>query len=103
MRGMNDLVRQAQLMQKKMSDLQKDLSEREIETQSGGGMVRVVVTGGQDIKSISIDKTVVNPEDVDMLQDLILAAVNDALRQAKEMNNQEMSQLTGGMNIPGLF
>jgi len=103
MRGMNDLVRQAQLMQKKMADLQKDLSEREIEAQSGGGMVKAVATGSQDIKSITIDKTVVNPDDVEMLQDLVLAAVNDALRQAKEMNTQEMSQLTGGMKIPGLF
>jgi len=103
MRGMNDLVRQAQLMQKKMADLQKDLSEREIEAQSGGGMVKVVATGAQDIKSITIDKTVVDPGDVEMLQDLILAAVKDALRQAKELNTQEMSQLTGGMNIPGLF
>jgi nucleoid-associated protein EbfC len=103
MKGMNDLVRQAQIMQKKMADMQKDLAEREIEAQSGGGMVKAVVTGGQEIKSLTIDKSVVDPNDVDMLQDLILAALNDALRKAKELNSQEMSQLTGGMKIPGLF
>ena len=103
MRGMNDLMRQAQLMQKKMTALQEELEERSIEASSGGGMVRVVCTGKQELKSISIDPAAVDPEDVDMLQDLILAAVNEGVRKSKEMVEEEMSKLTGGMKIPGMF
>ncbi len=101
--GMNDLVRQAQMMQKKMAAMQEELQTKTVEASAGGGMVTVVASGGQDILSISIDPAVVDPKDVDMLQDLVLAAVNEALKKAKDMVQGEMGQLTGGMKIPGLF
>jgi len=103
MKGMNELVRQAQIMQKKMSKLQDDLADRTVEGTSGGGMVVATVTGSNELKGIVLDKTVVNPEDVEMLQDLILAAVNDGVKKAKEMMEQEMGQITGGIKIPGMF
>lgn len=103
MRGMNDMLRQAQMLQKKMSKLQDDLAEREVSGTAGGGMITVVCTGKQEIRSIVIDKNAVDPEDVEMLQDLVLAATNDALRKSKEMAESEMGALTGGMNIPGMF
>ncbi len=103
MKGMNELVRQAQIMQKKMSKLQDELADRTVEGASGGGMVKAIVSGSNELKGIVIDKTVVNPEDVEMLQDLILAAVNDGVKKAKEMMEQEMGQITGGIKIPGMF
>ncbi len=101
--GMNDILRQAQMMQKKMAQMQEDLKTRTVEASSGGGMVTVTASGAKEILSLSIDPAVVDPEDVDMLQDLILAAVNEALKKATEMVEGEMGQLTGGMKIPGLF
>ncbi|MFP4111288.1 MAG: YbaB/EbfC family nucleoid-associated protein, partial [Desulfonatronovibrio sp.] len=103
MKMMNDLVRQAQMMQKKMAKMQEDLNTKEVEASSGGGMVTVKANGAQEIIGIKIEKDVVDPEDVEMLQDLVLAATNDALKRAKDMVQAEMSQLTGGMKIPGLF
>ena len=103
MKGMGDMMRQAQMMQKKMQQMQEDLNKRTVEATAGGGMVTVVATGAQDIVSIAIDKAVVDPGDVEMLQDLVLAAVNDALKKAREMQQSEMSALTGGLKIPGLF
>ncbi|SIN88154.1 YbaB/EbfC family nucleoid-associated protein [Halodesulfovibrio marinisediminis] len=103
MRGMNDMLRQAQMLQKKMTKLQDELAEREVTGTAGGGMITVVCTGKQEIRSITIDKNAVDPEDVEMLQDLVLAATNDALRKSKEMAESEMGALTGGMNIPGMF
>lgn len=103
MRGMNDLLRQAQLMQKKMEKAQEELGLKTVEAGSGGGMVKVVCNGKQEIQSIVIDKNAVSPDDVDMLQDLVLAAVNEALRLSKEMVEQDMNALTGGMKLPGLF
>ena len=103
MKGMGDLVRQAQMMQKKMSQMQDDMAKRTVEASAGGGMVTVTVTGAQDVVAIKIDKSVVDPNDVDMLQDLVLAAVSDAIKKSKEMAAAEMQQLTGGMKIPGLF
>ncbi len=100
---MNDLVRQAQMMQKKMAKMQEELNSRVVEASAGGGMVTVSANGAQEILQITIEKEVVDPEDVEMLQDLILSATNDALKRAKEMVQSEMSQLTGGMKIPGLF
>lgn len=100
---MQDLVRQAQMMQKKMAKMQEELNSRTVEASSGGGMVTVRVTGGQEVVDIRIEKDVVDPEEVEMLQDLILAAANDALKRAREMVQNEMAQLTGGMKIPGLF
>ncbi len=100
---MQDLVKQAQMMQKKMAKMQEELNAREVEASAGGGMVTVKVNGGQEVLEVRIEKDVVDSEDVEMLQDLILAATNDALKRARDMVQGEMSQLTGGMKIPGLF
>ena len=103
MRGMNDLMRQAQIMQRKITQLQEELATKTVEATSGGGMVTAVATGARTITEIRIDPSVVDPADVEMLQDLVLAAVNDALKKAEEMNSREMGQLTGGVKIPGMF
>lgn len=102
MPNMGQIMKQAQKFQTKMAKLQEELSERIVEASAGGGMVTVVANGAQDVLSISIDPEVVDREDVEMLQDLIMAAVNDALNKAKNMMNEEMGQLTKGMNIPGM-
>jgi DNA-binding YbaB/EbfC family protein len=102
MKGMTNMMKQAQKLQAKMLKLQEELAEKTVETSAGGGMVKVVANGKQQIVAIQIEKEVVDPEDVDMLQDLILAAVNDALQKSQEMVSAEMSKLTGGLNIPGL-
>lgn len=101
--GMNELVRQAQLMQRKIAKLQEELGERTVEASAGGGMVTVKATGKQDLVSITIDPSVVEAKDVEMLQDLVLAAANEALKNAKDMVQSEMGKITGGMNIPGMF
>jgi DNA-binding YbaB/EbfC family protein len=103
MKGMGGVLKQAQKLQCKIVKLQDELAEKTIEASSGGGMVKAVATGKQQITSIEIEKEVVDPEDVEMLQDLILAAVNDALEKSQEMVSNEMSKLTGGMNMPGLY
>ncbi len=103
MKGMGNLMKQAQKLQTKMLKLQEELADRTVETTSGGGMVKVVANGKQQIVMIEIEKEVVDPDDVDMLQDLVLAAVNDALTKSQEMVSSEMSKLTGGMNIPGMM
>jgi hypothetical protein len=100
---MNDLLRQAQVMQTKMSKLQAEMAERTLEATSGGGMVKVTVSGKQEVKAIVIDPKAVDPNDVEMLQDLVLTAVNEGLRQAKDMMEKEMGALTGGLKMPGLF
>ena len=102
MKGMGNMMKQAQQLQKKMMRLQEELGERTIESTAGGGMVKVVANGKQEVLSIEIEKEVVDPDDVDMLQDLILAAVNDALQKSREMVSGEMGKLTGGLGIPGL-
>jgi len=102
MKGMGNMMKQAQKLQAKMMKMQEELGSRTVEATSGGGMVKVVADGKQQIVSIQIEKEVVDPDDVDMLQDLVLAAVNDALSKSQEMVSSEMSKLTGGMNIPGL-
>jgi len=99
---MGNMMKQAQKLQAKMMKMQEELGSRTVEATSGGGMVKVVADGKQQIVSIQIEKEVVDPDDVDMLQDLVLAAVNDALSKSQEMVSSEMSKLTGGMNIPGL-
>jgi len=95
-------MKQAQKLQKKMLQAQQDLATKTVEATSGGGMVKVVANGAQKIESIVFEKEVVDPEDVEMLQDLVLAAVNDALKKSQDMVSTEMGKLTGGMNIPGL-
>jgi hypothetical protein len=102
MKGMANMMKQAQQLQSKMMKLQEELAEKTVEASAGGGMVKVQVNGKQQIVSLEIENEVVDPDDVEMLQDLILAAVNEALAKAQEMVSTEMSKLTGGMNIPGL-
>lgn len=101
--NMGNLLKKAQELQEKMTKLQEELGEKTVEASAGGGMVTVVANGKQEIVSITIDPEVVDSNDIEMLQDLVLAAVNDALFQAKRMISEEMSQLTGGVNIPGII
>ena len=101
--GMGNIVKQAQQMQQKMMKMQEDLAQRTIEASVGGGMVTVTVNGQHEVLRIKIDPQAVDPNDVEMLEDLILAGVNEAMRKAQEMIKEEMSKLTGGMRIPGLF
>jgi DNA-binding YbaB/EbfC family protein len=102
MKGMGNMMKQAQQLQSKMLKLQEELAGKTVESSSGGGMVKVVANGRQQIVSIQIENEVVDPDDVEMLQDLIVAAVNDALTKSQEMVSTEMGKLTGGLNIPGL-
>ena len=99
--SMQNLMKQAQRMQQKMADMQKDLENQTVEATSGGGAVHVVVNGRKELVSVEIQKEAVDPDDVEMLQDLIVAAVNEAMRNADAMVNQSMSQITGGLNLPG--
>ncbi len=96
------MMKQAQNLQKKMLKTQTELATKTVEASSGGGMVKVIANGGQKIESIIFEKEIIDPEDIEMLQDLVLAAVNDALNKAQEMVSAEMGKLTGGLNIPGL-
>ncbi|MBF0302311.1 MAG: YbaB/EbfC family nucleoid-associated protein [Desulfamplus sp.] len=100
--NMGGMMKQAQQLQKKMMKMQEELATKTVEASAGGGMVKVIANGGQKIEAISLEKEVVDPEDIEMLQDLILAAVNDALAKSQEMVSSEMGKLTGGLNIPGL-
>ena len=101
MNNMHAMMKQAQKLQKKMQQTQQEMATKTIEASSGGGMVKVVANGAQKIESIIFEKEVVNPDDIEMLQDLVLAAVNDALAKSQEMVSSEMGKLTGGLNIPG--
>ncbi len=104
--NMGQLLKQAQQFQAKMAKMQEEVGERTVEVSSGGGMVSVVVNGKQELISIRIDPEVIDRNDPEMLQDLVMAAVNDGLTRAKNMVNEEMGKLTKGMNlpnIPGLF
>lgn len=99
--NMNNLMKQAQKMQKQMQDMQEEIESKEYEVTSGGGAVKVKISGKKEIKSIEISPDVVDPDDVEMLQDLVLTAVNEAVRQAEEAANTQMGKITGGMNLPG--
>lgn len=101
--NMNQMMKQVQQMQKKMEEAQKEVEETIIKTSAGGGVVEVEINGKKEVISINIDPEVVDPEDVDMLQDLILAAVNDAINQIDKVSEEKMGKLTGGLNIPGMF
>jgi len=101
--NMNNMIKQAQKMQQQMLKLQEELEQKTVEASAGGGAVTVVASGKKEIMEIKINPEVVDPDDVEMLQDLVLAAVNEALRKAEEMVASEMGKLTGGLNIPGLF
>ena len=102
MKGMGNMMKQAQNLQAKMLKMQEELADKTVEATAGGGMIKAVANGRQQILSIQIEKEVVDPDDVEMLQDLILAAVNDALAKSQEMVSGEMSKLTGGLKIPGM-
>ncbi len=102
-KGMGNMMKQAQQMQRKMEEMQKELETREVEASAGGGMVTVRVNGKQQLLGITIEPDAVDPQDVDMLQDLIMVAVNEGVRKSQEMVQTEMGKLTGGLNIPGLF
>ncbi len=103
MKGMGKMMEQAQQLQSKMLKLQEEMAEKTVEATAGGGMVKVVANGKQQVVSMQIEREVVDPDDVEMLQDLILAAVNEALSKSQEMVSEKMSRLTGGLNIPGLM
>jgi nucleoid-associated protein EbfC len=102
-KGLGDLMKQAQKLQAKMMTLQEELAGKTVEATAGGGMVSVVVNGKQEITSLTIDPEVVDRQEIEMLQDLIIAAVNDGIRRAQQMGAEEMKKLTGGMAIPGLI
>jgi len=97
-----DIMKQAQRMQEEMSRIQDEARRKTVEATAGGGMVTVVASGAMEIVSIKIEPEVVNPDDVEMLQDLIIAAVNEAIRKAQQMVTEEISKVTGGLNLPGL-
>ncbi|QQZ11347.1 YbaB/EbfC family nucleoid-associated protein [Heyndrickxia vini] len=101
MGNMQNMMKQMQKMQKKMAEAQEELGDKRIEGTAGGGMVTVIVSGHKEIVEVNIKEEVVDPEDIEMLQDLVLAATNDALKKAEELTNQTMGQFTKGLNIPG--
>lgn len=103
MKNMNQMMKQVKKMQQQMEKAQEELKNKTIETSVGGGMVTVVANGHKEILSISIKQEVVDPDDIEMLQDLVLTAVNDALKQVDEMAAKDMGKFTGGMNLPGMF
>ncbi|HZG73203.1 MAG TPA: YbaB/EbfC family nucleoid-associated protein [Chondromyces sp.] len=100
MGNMQNMMKQMQKMQKKMAEAQEELAEKKIEGTAGGGMVTVIVSGQKEVLDVQIKEEVVDPDDIDMLQDLILAATNDALKKVDEITNQTMGQFTKGMNLP---
>ena len=103
MPNMNDLLRQAQVMQNKLTKLQAELAEKTYEASSGGGIVKAEVTGKQELKKLVIDPAALEKNDMEMLEDLIIAAVNEALRIARETMEREMNAISGGIKLPGMF
>ena len=103
MKNMNDLLRQAQVMQNKIARLQQEMAEKDVEASAGGGMVKVVMNGRQEVKSIVIDKAVMESGDNEMLQDLVMTAVNEAVRIGRANLEREMANISGGIRLPGMF
>lgn len=101
--NMNKMMKQVQQMQTQMAKLQEELGSKLVDASAGGGMVQATANGKMEVTAIKIKPEAVDPEDVEMLEDLVLAAVNEALRKAQEMVNAEMGKITGGLKIPGLF
>ena len=101
--NMNNLMKQAQKMQERMAELQAELDEREYDFTVGGGMITIKMNGKKEMQSIEIKPEVVDPDDIEMLQDLIVAGVNEAISSIEKTNNDEMSKVTGNLNIPGMF
>ena len=100
---MNAMIRQAQKMQDKITELQEDIEARDFTASVGGGAVEVVVTGKKNIKSLTIKPEVVDPEDIEMLQDLVISAGNEAIANVEKVTEEEMTKVTGGVSLPGLF
>jgi hypothetical protein len=100
--NIGQIAKMAQQMQAQMAQAQAELAEKTLEATAGGGAVRVVITGAQEVRSIEIDPSAVDPEEVEMLQDLVLAAVNDAIARSKELERERMGAVAGGMGIPGM-
>jgi len=103
MKDMQGILRQAQQMQERIARVQEELAGKTVEASAGGGMVTVVGTGRQDVVSVRIEKEVVSPDDVDLLQDLVAGAINEAISRSRKMMADEMAKITGGLNLPGLF
>ena len=101
-KGMGHIMKQAKMMQERIGKIQEELADKTVEASAGGGMVTSVVSGRQEVVSIKIDPEVVDPNDVEMLEDLIVAAVNEGIKRSQEMMAEEMSKITGGIKIPGL-
>ncbi len=101
--GMNNLVRQAQQMQAKIAKVQEEIGEKTIEASTGGGVVTAKVNGKQELLELSIDPEVLDPEDAEMVEEMVVGAVNQAMEAAGEMMNSEIEKITGGLNVPGLF
>jgi DNA-binding YbaB/EbfC family protein len=102
-KGLGNIMKQAQQMQARIARVQQELESKEVEATAGGGMVTARANGKQQLLELKIEKDVVDPEDIEMLQDLVLAAVNEAIKKSQDMIQEEMGKVTGGMNIPGLF
>jgi nucleoid-associated protein EbfC len=103
MKNMGNMMKQMQKLQKQMAQAQEELKSKTVEATAGGGMVKVIATGEKKILEVIIKEEVVDPDDVEMLQDLILAATNEALKMADDLINQDMGKFTKGMNLPGMF
>lgn len=101
--NMNSMIRQAQKMQEDMSALQEELETREYDVSAGGGVVNVKINGKREIISIGIEPEIVDPDDIETLSDILVAAVNEAIKKVDEVSESEMSKITGQMNIPGMF
>ncbi|MDY6855670.1 MAG: YbaB/EbfC family nucleoid-associated protein [Thermodesulfobacteriota bacterium] len=101
-KGFGNIMKQAKMMQEKIGKIQEEMANKTVEASAGGGMITAVINGRQEMVSIKIDPEVVNPNDIEMLEDLVLAAINEGIKRSQEMMAEEMSKITGGMKIPGL-
>jgi DNA-binding YbaB/EbfC family protein len=100
---MQQMMKQAKMMQKKMAEMQEELKKMEFEASAGGGAVKAKVNGEQEILEIKLDTEMIDADDLDMVEDMVMVAINDAIKQSKDEAKSKMSGLTGGMNIPGMF
>ncbi len=101
--NMNAMIKQAQKMQEDMNLMQAELEAKEYEVSAGGGMVKIVISGKKEIKSISISPDIVDPDDIETLEDIIIAGINEAIKRVEDTASEEMSKITGSLNIPGMF
>lgn len=101
--NMNSMLKQMQKLQEDMENMQAGLEEKEFEISSGGGVCKIVISGSKEIKSVTLDPVIVDPDDIETLQDIIVAGVNEAIRKVEDESQSQMSKLTGGLNLPGIF